>query len=604
MFFGRVLLASVVIVVMMLVLIGRMAYLQVINHQHYSTLSQQNRVRLVPIAPTRGLIYDRNGVLLAENRPAFRLVVTPEQVPDMERTLAELAQLVELRDVDLERFEELRRRQRRFDEIPLKLRLSEEEIARLAVNRHRFPGVEIQAQLTRHYPLGAEAVHAVGYVGRINAQELEQLDATNYRGTTHIGKTGVERYYESLLHGTVGFERVETNALGRVIRTLERNPPIPGADIHLTLDIELQRVAEAALGEHTGAVVAIAPATGEVLAFVSKPGFDPNLFVNGIELDEFRALQSDRDRPLFNRALRGQYPPASTVKPFVGLAALEHNTVTAQDTVFCPGFYRLPGIDHRYRCWNRHGHGHETLTDAIVESCDVYFYDVSYRLGIDAMSSFMAPFGFGKPTGIDLNGELAGILPSREWKRRARNEAWFHGETLISSIGQGFSLSTPLQLAHATAILANRGVRVTPRLLMAVRTPDSEEPTPVEPDRSAERIQLRNEQHWDEVINAMRLSVTSPRGTARRIATPDYQIAGKTGTSQVFSIAQDGHYDASQLARELHNHALFIAFAPVQDPQIAVAVVVEHGGSGSAVAAPVAREVMDAWLLKEKQVAR
>ncbi len=598
-FLGRAVLAAVVVLAMTLVLVGRMTHLQIVNHQHYSTLSQQNRVRTVPVPPTRGLIYDRNGVLLAENTPSFRLVITPEQVKDLDDTIERLGQLIELRDADITRFREAQRRQRRFEEVPLKLRLTEEEIARLAIDRHRFPGVEVRAQLTRHYPQGEHAVHAIGYVGRINAQDLTRLNSTNYRGSTHTGKTGIERYYEEILHGQIGVEQVETNALGRVIRTISRTEPERGTDIYLTLDIALQRAAEQALGEHTGSIVAIAPATGEVLAFVSKPMYDPNLFVNGIDVEDFRLLQSDYDRPLFNRALRGQYPPGSTLKPIIAMAGLEHGTITAEDTILCQGYYTLPDVDHRYRCWNRTGHGWQNVTDAIVESNDVYFYDLGYRLGIDAMSAFLAPFGIGSRTGIDLNGELSGILPSREWKRRSRNEAWFHGETLITAIGQGFMLTTPLQLAQATAIIANRGQPVTPRLLLATQ-PSNGERVATDPSYG-EPIRLNNEQRWDQIIEAMRLSVHGPRGTARSISRGiGYQIAGKTGTSQVFTIAQDERYDAEQLARRLHNHALFVAFAPVENPQIALAVLVEHGGGGGTVAAPIAREVLDAYLNKDR----
>ncbi|RFA31283.1 penicillin-binding protein 2 [Alkalilimnicola ehrlichii] len=600
-FFGRAVVAGLVVIALMLTLVGRMAHLQIVNHQHYSTLSQQNRVRVVPVPPTRGLIYDRNGVVLAENRPSFRLVITPEQVQDLNATLTALGEIIELDESDLTRFHQLRTRQRRFEEVPLKVRLSEEEIAALAINRHRFPGVEVRAQLTRHYPLGEEAVHAIGYVGRINAQELQRIDRSNYAGTTHIGKTGIERYYEDRLHGKVGLERVETNASGRAIRVLERTPPIPGEDIYLTLDIELQRAAEAALEGETGAIVAMEPSTGEVLAFVSNPTFDPNLFVNGIDIDVFRELQSDRRRPLFNRALRGQYPPGSTTKPIVALAALENGTIGAEERVFCRGFYTLPGQDHRYRCWNRSGHGATNLTDALVESCDVWFYEVAFDLGIDAMSSFMEPFNFGRPTGIDLIGESRGILPSREWKRQARGEGWFHGETIINSIGQGFNLATPTQLAYSTAIIANRGYRVPPRLLLGSRAPGEAKIQPVDPDYSQPPIVLQNPAHWDDIIKGMELSITGARGTARRISRNlSYTVAGKTGTSQVFSLAQDQEYDAEALARELHNHALFVAFAPIENPRIAVAVIVEHGGGGGSVAAPVARQVLDAYLLRDE----
>ncbi|HEX5513704.1 MAG TPA: penicillin-binding protein 2 [Gammaproteobacteria bacterium] len=598
--FRRALTAGLGMAALLLVLLGRLGHLQVVGYQHYTMLAQDNRVKLVALPPPRGLIYDRNGVLLAENRPSFQLVLTPEEVKDINATLKQLSAIIDLSESDINRFRELLGRTRRFEEIPLKLRLSEAEVARFAVNRHRFPGVEVQAQATRYYPLGAVASHAIGYVGRINAEELRRLHeqgrAANYSGSSHIGKLGIELYYQELLHGTVGVEKVETNALGRVIRTLERTPPIPGKDIHLSLDIRLQQAAEAALGDHTGSIVVIAPKTGEVLAFVSQPTYDLNLFVNGIDVDTYKALQEDPRTPLFNRALRGQYPPGSTIKPLVALAALEHGVVRTNEQIFCPGYYMLPGIDHRYRDWKRSGHGSVNLIEAVAQSCDVYFYDIAYKLGIDNLSSFMQEFGLGHRTSIDLPGELPGLMPSRAWKRANRNQPWFHGETLITGIGQGFMLATPLQLAEATATLANRGVRIRPHLRRAITDADSEQAVPiVEPPRPP--IRIRNERYWDDVIESMRQVVHGRTGTARGVGHKlSYQMAGKSGTAQVFTIAQDARYDASKLARELHDHGLFLAFAPVKDPEVALAVVIEHGSSGSGVAAPIASEVLDAYM--------
>lgn len=602
--FRRSLVAVLIIVVLLSTLIARMAFLQVVNYQHYTMLSQDNRVKLVALPPPRGLIYDRNGIILAENRPSFRLVLTPEEVKDVNDTVQRLGEIIDLSESDLTRFRELLARSRRFEEVPLKVRLTEEEVARFAVDRHRFQGVEVQAQATRHYPLGAVGVHAIGYVGRINAQELQRLSdeniAANYSGSTHIGKLGVEHSYEELLHGSVGVEKVETNALGRVIRTLERTPPVPGKDIYLSLDVRLQQVAERALGDYTGAVVVIAPKTGEVLAFVSQPTYDPNLFVNGIDIENYKALQQDIHRPLFNRALRGQYPPGSTVKPLIALAALEHGATGAHDKVYCPGYYMLPGVDHRYRDWKRGGHGHVDMTEAIAQSCDVYFYDVAYKLGIDDMSSFLRKFSLGTETGIDLSGEATGLMPSREWKRAAKNQPWFHGETLITGIGQGFMLATPLQLATATATLANRGKKIRPHFLHSVSDGDSGRQTPFrEPPGSP--VDVRQDRYWDDIIEAMRQVVHGRTGTARGVGRDlEYEMAGKTGTAQVFSIAQDERYNAEELARALHDHALFVAFAPAKDPEVALAVVVEHGGSGSGVAAPVARQILDAYMTFKK----
>ena len=597
----RTLVAVAGVFALMLVVVARMAYLQVLNHQHFSMLSHENRVKLVPVPPTRGLIYDRNGVILAENQPSFRLVATPEQVPDMEQALAGLSGIIALSEEEIDEFREELRRRRRFEEVPLKLRLSEDEVARLAVDRHRFPGFEVQAQLTRHYPLGPVAVHAIGYVGRINEQDVTRLEKQNalgnYRGSTHIGKLGIERQYEELLHGQVGSMRVETNVVGRAIRVLERTPPVSGSDIYLTLDIRLQRAAEQALKDFSGAVVAIDPNTGELLALASNPTYDPNPFVNGIGLADYRALQENRARPLYNRALRGQYPPASTLKPFIGLAGLEHGTRTVDERIFCHGHYQLPGLDHRYRDWKRSGHGHTNLIDAVAESCDVYFYDLAYNLGIDAMSSFLGQFGFGARTGIDLPSELDGILPSREWKLANRGQTWFHGETVISGIGQGFWLVTPMQLAYATATLANRGYQPIPHLLRASRSPDQKEPVRT-PFGLEQRVRVKNPAHWDSAIKAMVEVVHGKRGTARAIGRDlPYQIAGKTGTAQVISIAQDQQYDASKLARELHDHGLFIGFAPADKPRIAVAVITENSGGGAA--APAAREVIEAYLRGE-----
>lgn len=599
--FRRAAVAGFLMLALFSTLAGRLAHLQINSYQHYMTLSQENRIKLVALPPLRGLIYDRNGVILAENRPSFRLVLTPEEVQDMDLTLTQLAEIIDLSETDITRFRELLSRTRRFEEIPLKLRLTEEDVAQLAVNRHRFPGVEVQAQATRYYPLGSVAAHAIGYVGRINVQELQRLNeqgrAADYSGSSHIGKLGIEHYYQDLLHGSVGVEKVETNALGRVIRTLERTPPIPGNDIHLSLDIRLQQAAEAALADYTGSVVVIAPKTGEILAFVSQPNYDLNLFVNGIDTETYRSLQEDAGKPLFNRALRGQYPPGSTIKPFVALAGLHHGEIQSHDHVYCPGYYTLPGVDHRYRDWKRSGHGRMNLREAIAQSCDVYFYDLAYKVGIDHLSEFLQEFGLGHRTGIDLTGELSGIMPSRAWKRANRGQPWFHGETLITGIGQGFMLATPLQLAEASATMANRGVRIRPHLRRAVSAHDDDsDPTPIV-ESSHEPIVLENTQHWDEVIEAMRLVVHGRTGSARATGRNlDFEMAGKTGTAQVFSIGQDAKYDATKLARELHDHGLFVAFAPVNDPEIALAVVVEHGGSGSGVAAPIARQVMETYM--------
>jgi penicillin-binding protein 2 len=469
-------------------------------------------------------------------------------------------------------------------------------VARIAVNGHRFPGVGIHAHLLRSYPLSEHTAHVLGYVGRINEEELERIDASDYSGTNYIGKGGVEKAYEDLLHGSVGHQQVEVNAKGRVLRVLESQAPGAGKDLRLFLDIRLQQDAAAALGDRRGAVVAIDPRTGGVLALVSRPSFDPNLFVEGIGTADYKALRDSPDKPLFNRAIRGQYPPGSTVKPFVGLGGLETGAVGRSETKWCPGFYRLPGHSHKYRCWKRWGHGTVALDKAIVQSCDVYFYRLAHDIGIDRLHEFLAGFGFGARTGIDVSGELGGLLPSKAWKRRARNEPWFPGETLIVGIGQGAFLTTPLQLAAATAALAARGRYVQPRVARATEVPGSES----EREIPAVIRQLPLSPHRvDAVIASMTDVVESDRGTAKRIRTDAYRIAGKTGTAQVFTVGQKERYRESEVAERMRDHALFLAFAPVEDPRIAVAVIVENGGHGGSVAAPVARRVMDSYLLRD-----
>jgi penicillin-binding protein 2 len=597
-FMGRALVMLAFCALLGGVLVARLVYLQVIAHEHFATLADGNRVRILPEPPNRGLIYDRHGILLAENLPSYRLEITPEQVKDMAGTLAALGELVQLRDLDLERFARLRQRSPAFRPVPLRFRLSEEEVARFAVNRHLFPGVDIEAGLNRHYPLGPLGVHALGYVGRIDERDLQNIRESDYSGTSHIGKLGLERSYEELLHGRVGHRQVETNAQGRPLRVLERTAPSPGSNLHLTLDARLQAAAEAAFGDYAGAAVAIDPDTGDILALVSMPTYDPNPFVNGIEVADYRALQEDDYRPLFNRALRGQYPPGSTIKPFVGLGGLEQGITSSRATTFCPGFYTLPGRERRYRDWKRTGHGTINLRDAIVESCDVYFYDLALTMGIDRLHESLAHFGLGRATGIDIGGELSGLLPSRDWKRAVHNEGWFPGETLITGIGQGFMLTTPLQLANATAILANGGRKLQPRVVRALQASGEELPEPL-PVLELDHIPRVKSEHWQDVINAMIDTIHSARGTARRIADAPYRIAGKTGTAQVFGLKQDEEYDAESLDRRLHDHALFIAFAPADQPRIALAVIVEHGGSGGAVAAPIARRILDAYLLDD-----
>ncbi|WP_126453059.1 penicillin-binding protein 2 [Sulfuriflexus mobilis] len=594
----RAVIAFVIIVLLMLTIVSRLVYLQVINHEHYETLSHKNRVKIVSVPPTRGLIYDRNGVLLAENIPSFSLELTPEQVSNMDDTLSRLRKIIAISDEDIEHFLRLIKQKRRFDSVPLRFRLNEEEVARFAVNRYRFPGVDIEARLIRYYPRGKLGVHVIGYVGRIDETELQRIDNANYSATTHIGKLGVERSYEDILHGQVGFQEAEVNAQGRTLRILNETPAIPGKNLYLNIDIEMQALADRALGKYRGSIVAMAPKSGEVLTLLSKPGYDPNPFVTGIDNKSYQALRTSKDKPLFNRSLLGQYPPGSTVKPFIGLAGLEAGL--GKQSTFCPGWYELQGDDHRYRDWKKQGHGETDLDVAIVESCDVYFYELAHRLKIDRIHDFMIRFGFGQKTGIDIIGELTGLMPSADWKRRERRQAWFPGETLITGIGQGFTLTTPLQLASATATLAMHGQRVQPNVLHATQASADSEPV-LRETTYLKPIELKDPAHWHRIIHAMTRVMHSERGTARRSgAGAKYTIAGKTGTAQVFGVAQDAEYEAEELDERLRDHSLFIAFAPAEDPQIAIAVIAENAGSGSATAAPIARKLIDYYLLRNQ----
>ncbi|UCC13625.1 MAG: penicillin-binding protein 2, partial [Gammaproteobacteria bacterium] len=578
---------------------------QVIHHEHFSDLSQGNRVRIEALPPTRGLIRDRNGVLLAENLPSYQLEMIPEQVADIEATLAKLADMGLVREEDRDRIDQELRRHPRFRPTALRYRMTEEEVARFAVARQHFPGIDVQARLIRNYPYGAVAVHALGYVGAVSQADLERLDAADYAGTTHTGKIGVERAEEASLHGSVGHRQVLVNAEGRILQELERSRPYPGRDITLTLDLQLQLASESALADRRGAIVAIDPANGHVLSLVSQPGYDPNLFSIGISTSDYQALRDDPDVPLFNRALRGVYPPGSTIKPVVGLAGLHYGAVAPWQRVYCLGYYTLPGHSHRYRDWKKEGHGPVDLNGAVAQSCDVYFYDLAVKLGIDNLQGFLGTFGIGTRTGIDIPSEKAGTLPSREWKRarfaRREDQAWYPGETVITGIGQGYLEVTPLQLAQMTASIAARGLRFRP-MIVAARTDPATGETETLASEALPTIEVADDSYWDLVVQDMTDVVHGERGTARRIGLDaPYRIAGKTGTAQVFTIAQGEEYEEDDVDERLRHHALFIAFAPAEAPRIALAVIVENGGSGSGAAAPVARLVLDNYLLRSDQ---
>jgi penicillin-binding protein 2 len=599
MFLGRMIVAAIIIVLLAGVVVYRLVDLQVVHFEHFSRLSHGNRVRLEPVPPVRGLLFDRNGHRLAENLPVYQLELIPEQVRDIESTLAGLIELGLVRAEDLPRIRAQIRSQRRFEPTILRQRLNEEEAARFAVQRPRFTGVDIQARLARQYPLGASGSHVIGYVGAVSEPDLQRLDGPNYAGTAQTGRLGAERAWEHLLHGTTGHRQLLVNAQGRMLQELERRDAVPGRNVYLTIDLELQAVAEEALQGWRGSVVALDPRNGQVLALVSVPNYDPNLFSMGISSAQYRALQTDIDQPLFNRALRGQYPPGSTIKPMLALAGLHYNVVSPHDTVFCPGWYSLPNHSHRYRDWKKTGHGTVNMRESVAQSCDVYYYRLAVTLGIERMHAFLGHFGLGRVTGIDIPGEQPGLMPSREWKRSAfvapQDKAWFPGETVITGIGQGYMLTTPLQLAQAAAILGNRGHGFRPTVLAAVENDITGEREEFEPQPLP--VLSFSPRQVEEAVDSMVAVVHGPRGTARAVGREaQWTIAGKTGTAQVIGIAQDAKWDEDAVDERHRPHALFIAFAPAENPRIAVSVLVENGASGSAVAAPIARAVMDNWL--------
>jgi penicillin-binding protein 2 len=601
-FQGRLLFTLIIIIVLVGFLVTRYHHLQINRHADFTTKAEANRIHTQSIAPVRGLIYDRLGNLLSENQPSFSLNIVIERVADLDQTLEELQSLIEVTDNHISEFRKrLKQRSRRpYAPTPLRYNLSDEEIARLAVEEYRLPGLEVHAELVRHYPQKELFAHTLGYVASINERDLQRLEKddrlSDYRGVFTIGKTGIERVYEDRLLGITGARHVETNAKGRVLETLEENPAIAGDNLTLFLDSNMQAVAAEKLSGFRGAVVALETKTGGVLTAYSNPSFNPNLFVTGINQKDYNLLRDSKDLPLFNRVLQGQYPPASTIKPMLGLAGLEHNVVTAGYTVNDPGWYQLPDEERFFRDWKKKGHGDKVDIDqAIAESCDVYFYDLAYRMGIDRMSEYLGRFGFGIKTGVDLTSESSGLLPNRNWKKKARGMPWFPGDTLNVSIGQGDMLATPMQLAVATAIIANRGERIRPRMVKKINNRE------LPPIKEAPLL-LNNDSNWDIIIESMTNVVHGPRGTAKIISRKlDYKISGKTGTAQVIGIAQDEEYDAEEVALRNRDHALFIAFAPSEDPEIAVSVIVENGEHGSSTAAPIARAIIDEYFASKKE---
>lgn len=597
-FHGRLKAGAAFVALLAAALLVRGFYLQIVQHEYYIQRAENNRISLVPTAPNRGLILDRKERILAENYSAYTLELKRAQIKDLQATLDEVGKLIEITPGQLRRFRRLLGESHEFETVPLKSKLTDEEVAILAANRYRLPGVEVKARLFRNYQAGPGMAHVVGFIGRINDRDLKRLREEdrdrNYKGSVHIGKTGLEQSYETLLHGRTGFDQMETEASGRAVRILSRIPPVPGKDLRLHLDLELQAVAEHAFGDYLGGLVALDPNTGGVLALVSKPGFDPNLFVDGIDPETWKELNESPERPMVNRALRGIYPPGSTIKPLMALAGLELGLRTPSDSFVDPGYFTLPNSRHQFRDWKRGGHGVVDLRRSISQSCDVYYYRLAVDMGIDRMHDYLAQFGLGEKTGIDLDGESAGLLPSREWKQRRWNKPWYPGETVIAGIGQGYNLTTPLQLATATAMLANGGRRIEPRLVEAVRDPLTHV-WQSQPGVTRGQVPVKPENL--EVVRQGMIDVMRPGGTAARAAAgAAYTIAGKTGTAQVVGIKQGARYDAGKLSRKYHDHALFMAFAPAEQPTIAVAVLVENGGHGGSTAAPIARAVFDYYL--------
>ena len=597
-FRSRAITLAVFILLLTCILVWRLAYLQITLHEKYKDLSENNRIQLRPLAPNRGLIYDRNGVLLAENVPSYSLVLIPERVKDMDKTLQFLADLLGIGEREMEQFDKRKALRRRpFEPIVLKHKLSEEEIAKVMVNRFYMPGVDVEAQLVRHYPLGETFAHVLGYVGRINQKEQAQLDEDpetkrRYSATQNIGKLGVELRYESDLHGEVGYQKIETNARGRVIGVIEQQDPVPGKDITLHLDARLQQLAQKEMKGLRGGLVAIEVATGGILSIYSNPSFDPNLFVTGISHKDYSALRDNPDLPLVDRTIRGQYPPASTLKPFIGLATLEAGTTNWSETINDHGWFKLDNDERLYRDWKRTGHGVVNMERAVMESCDIYFYEMAVRAGVDNLSPFLSQFGFGRDMTLDVINALPGLLPDREWKKNRKGLYWYAGDTVNMGIGQGFMLVTPLQLATATAVLANHGEWKIPRLIYAHNDQVDEIEHGDIPD-----IQLKNPKDWERMSAAMAKVISDPRGTAHRLINRmEYPIAAKTGTAQVVGIKQDEEYDSQALRERLRDHALFIAFAPVDKPEIAVAVVIENGESAGRTAGPIAQSIINEYL--------
>lgn len=608
-FTRRAFFAFLFVLTLIVVIMSNLYHLQVQSHESYKTRSNDNRISVRPIAPNRGLIFDRNGILLAENRPTYSLEYTREKAGKPEELLKRLAGVIELSEELQKNFIKNSKRHSRFKRLTLKSNLSETQVAKFSVHQHKFPGLSIEARLTRFYPFAEALTHTIGYVGKINKKELQKIDdagsSANYAASYDIGKQGLEKFYESKLHGHVGYREVEINSRGRILRTLKIEPPVPGTDLTLTLDIDLQKVAQASLANRRGAVVAIDARDGGILASYSNPSYDPNLFVHGISSKDYRPLIQSRDRPLINRTTQGRYPPASTVKPFLALLGLESGLVAEHTEIHDPGFYRIPKVKRKYRDWKKWGHGSVDLLKSITQSCDIYYYDLSYRLGIDKISLFMAQFGFGQRTGVDIHEETSAILPSKGWKRAQYNQPWYAGDTISVGIGQGYWTATPLQLAFATSTLANKGVIKPPHFVLHQGIKRQTEQPQLAANDAISQITLNDDNNWKIVLNAMHQTVADARGTAHKVyKSAKYQAAGKTGTAQVIGLAEDEKYDASKIAERYRDNAMFIGYAPYDNPEIVIAVAVENAGHGGAEAAPVARKIMDKYFNNKDKISR
>ncbi len=598
-FSARMVLAFVFILILTSVLILRIYNLQIVNHEYYSEEALGNQMRSVPVVPARGKILDRNGKILATNQLSYRLTLTPEKVKNTAKMLLSLKKIGLINDDDIKQFKKNKRHYKKFHNIPLKHKLSEIQVAEFLVS-NQFIGVDIEPYFHRVYPNDASSVHVVGYVSRMNKQDKIFYDKQNYLGTSFVGKTGIERQYETLLHGTSGKKQIERNVSGRVVDTKIIESAIAGQDLYLSIDLDLQKKAETLLSGKRGSIVAVDVKSGEVLALVSTPIYNPNWFVNGISHANYKSLQTSKDIPQLNRSIQGLYPPGSTIKPMVALAGLEEGVITNKSKTFCPGYYKLPNVKRKFNDWKRTGHGYADVKSSIAQSCDVFFYDLANKMGIEMLHDNLDFFNFGRKTGIDIPGEKGGLMPSKAWKKINRNEPWYRGETLIAGIGQGFMTSSPLQLAVATAALANKGQLFSPKLLKNIQT--SNQTIKEVSKNPSVQIPIKNIKNWEDVIEGMRRTIYAPKGTARRLNKGlTYTLAGKTGTAQVFGLDAEEEYIAEKLDERLRDHALFTGFAPVDNPEIAIAVIVENAGSGSSKAAPLARKVLDVYFNKQAQ---